>query len=186
MALSLAAGEWDTFAMVDNLNAHPEPVGREREVRASHRPWRRILMATDGSGSSLVAAERAIELARCDAAELTVLAVRPASDDGALRVAGDGPLPGPVAALVARARAAGVTARSRVRVGEPALVILAAAAEFDADVIVVGRRGWPFAEGPGRMVTGYLLRHSDRPVLVVAPWAQSAASDSPGGTPAVS
>ena len=64
--------------------------------------------------------------------------------------------------------------------------ILAAAAEFDADVIVVGRRGWPFAEGPGRMVTGYLLRHSDRPVLVVAPWAQSAASDSPGGTPAVS
>lgn len=171
--------------MLDNLNAHPEPVGRARELRAPHRPWRRILVATDGSRSSQVAAERGLDLARRDAAELSVLVVRPATDDGALRVAGDGPLPGPVSELVARARAAGVSARSRVRIGEPALVILAAAAEIDADVIVVGRRGWPFAEGPGRMVTGYLLRHCDRPVLVVAPWAQSAANDSPSGTPAV-
>lgn len=172
--------------MVDNLNAHSEPVGRERELRARHRPWRRILLATDGSRSSLVAAERALELALCDAAELIVLVVRPASDDGALRVAGDGPLPGSVSELLARARAVGASARSRVKVGEPALVILAAAADIDADVIVVGRRGWPFAEGRGRMVTGYLLRHSDRPVLVVAPWAQPAATDSPGATTAVS
>lgn len=183
MALSRSAARCDTSCMVENLSARSQPVSRERELRTSRRPWRRILVATDGSRSSLVAAERALDLARHDAAELIVLVVRPATDDGALRVAGDGPLPRPVSELVARARAGGVSAQSRVRVGEPAEVIVAHAAEIDADVIVVGRRGWPFAEGPGRNVTGSLLRHSDRPVLVVAPWAQVTANDSRSGPP---
>jgi nucleotide-binding universal stress UspA family protein len=179
MALSRFAARCDTSCMVENLSAGSQPVSRERELRTSRRPWRRILVATDGSRSSLVAAERALDLARHDAAELIVLVVRPATDDGALRVAGDGPLPRPVSELVARARVGGVFAHLPVRVGEPAEVIMAHAAGIDADVIVVGHRGWPFAEGPGRMVTGYLLRHSDRPVLVVAPWAQATANGSP-------
>jgi nucleotide-binding universal stress UspA family protein len=183
MALSFSAGGCDIYPMVEKLNSRTQSGSQERDLRMSRRPWRRILVATDGSRSSLVAAERALELARRDAAELSVLVVRPPTDDGALRVAGDGPLPDPVSEFVTRARAAGVAARSRVRMGEPALLILAAAAEIDADAIVVGQRGWPFAEGPGRMVTGYLLRHSDRPVLVVAPWAQGAANASPSGNP---
>lgn len=158
--------------MAENFSARTQFAGKERYLRAPRRPWRRILAATDGSCSSLVAAERALDLARRDAAELSVLVVRPAADDGALRVSGDGPLPGPVSELVARARYTGMSASSHVRVGEPASVILAFAGEIDADVIVVGRRGWPFAEGPGRMTSGYLLRHSDRPVLLVQPWAE--------------
>jgi len=78
-----------------------------------------------------------------------------------------------------------VSANSRVRRGEPASVILAVAGEIDADVIVVGQRGWPFAEGAGRMTSGHLLRHSDRPVLVVQPWAEWGANHRPSGMPAV-
>lgn len=111
--------------------------------------------------------------------------MRPAADGRALRVSGVASLPGPVAELVARARHAGVSANSRVRRGEPASVILAVAGEIDADVIVVGQRGWPFAEGAGRMTSGHLLRHSDRPVLVVQPWAEWGANHRPSGMPAV-
>lgn len=125
MALSHFVARCDISPMVQKVSAGTRPVSRGRELRTSRRPWRRILVATDGSRSSLVAAEHALDLARHDAAELIVPVVRPATDDGAPRVAGDGPLPRPVSELVARARAGGVSAQSRVRVGEPAEVIVA-------------------------------------------------------------
>lgn len=171
--------------MVKKFSAPIQFAGKERYLRRSHRPWRRILATTDGSPSSLVAVERALDLARSDAAELTVLVVRPAADDGVLRVCGDGPLSEPVSELVARARLRGVSASARVQLGEPGSVILAVAGEIDADVIVAGQRGWPFAEGAGRNTSGYLLRHSDRPVLVVQPWAECGAKHRPSGKPAV-
>ena len=73
------------------------------------------------------------------------------------------------AANVARSRLLEPTVETTVREGEPAARILAAAAERDADVLVVGAtRGDPEAAGtpPGSTVRT-LLAESDRPVTVL-------------------
>jgi len=116
--------------------------------RSPHRvddPWRHILVAIDGDPVSMAAVTRALELARRDRAGLSI--------------------------LYERARAAGLEVELIVRPGAAGQAIVEAAHDVDADLIVVGRNGRRH-DIPGATATcGYVLTHSDRPVLVVQPWA---------------
>ncbi len=143
-----------------------------RHAHAAHRvndPWRHILVATDGSGASLAPANRALELACRDGADLTILVVHPAGPGTDAGQASGGM--GVLQPLLAQARAAGVHASVEERSGATGQTIVELARELDADLIVVGRHGRLHDLPSGTATCGYVLTHSDRPVLVVQPWA---------------
>lgn len=119
---------------------------------------RRVLLATDLSHASEAAAREAIRLASDAHAELVVLSV---IDPGRLRLPGGlflrrvdqerARIETEARVLVARARAAGVTATFLVWEGDPAEAILAASEAENVDLIVIGSHG----RGPlGRFVLG--------------------------------
>lgn len=147
----------------------PAPVADRHHV--PHRvddPWRHILVATDGRPGSMAALARALELARRDRAALTILVAQPIDGPG-LRV--DRPVPAAVEVLVERGRAAGLNVDVEVRRGGAGQSIVEAASDLDADLVVVGRHGRGLDAPSGTATCGYVLTHSDRPVLVVQPWA---------------
>ena len=131
----------------------------------------RILVATDGSGSSQHAVELGVELAAAEAAEITFLHVVPpvefragrlsmpavprrlgADDDDALEEA------------AAAARASGVPFHLELIAGELGETIVACGDAFDVDLIVVGeraRRHWLSVNVPR-----WVARHATRAVLV--------------------
>jgi len=119
----------------------------------------RMLVAVDDSAPALAAAALAIEFAVDRPTELRfVTVVEP--------VAGDGVILSHVADL---ARDAGVAATiTTVDGGEPFEALLAAAHEWKADVIVMGRSD---IRRPGHPYVGsqteHLLEFTDIPVLVV-------------------
>lgn len=148
----------------------PAPVTDRHHV--PHRvddPWRHILVATDGRPESMAALGRALELARRDHAALTILVAEAVGAPGGPRV--DRPVPAAVEVLVERGRAAGLDVDVEVRRGGAGQAIVEAARELDADLVVVGRHGRGLDMPSGTATCGYVLTHSDRPVLVVQPWA---------------
>ena len=139
--------------------------------RAPHRigdPWHHILVASDGRPTSTAAITRALDLARRDGAALTIVIAQPIDGPG-LHV--DRPVPAAVEVLVERGRAAGLRVGVDVRRGAAGQAIVEAAGELDADLIVVERHGRRLDMPSGTATCGYVLTHSDRPVLVVQPWA---------------
>jgi len=127
--------------------------------RSPHRvddPWRHILVAIDGDPVSMAAVTRALELARRDRAGLSILYAPAVRGPG---LGTDSAIPVAVEVLLI------------VRPGAAGQAIVEAAHDVDADLIVVGRNGRRH-DIPGATATcGYVLTHSDRPVLVVQPWA---------------
>lgn len=129
------------------------------------------MLATEFGPASRAATDEAIALAAQLGARLLVTSV---VDPGAAD--GDGRRVDQVRAgreagaqeIVREARARGTEATFLVWEGDPGEVILNAAAAEDVDLIVVGSRG----RGPvGRLLLGsvsdHIVRHADRPVVVV-------------------
>lgn len=127
---------------------------------------RRILLATDGTSSSETATAEAVRIAAVQGARLVVVcaAGRGAERTLAARVSSV------LADAEARAAAAGVPCETVVAEGAPSECIPEVAAACDAGLVVVGTHD----RGPvGRLLNGSVsrsvLRHCERPVLVVHP-----------------
>jgi nucleotide-binding universal stress UspA family protein len=109
--------------------------------------FKRILLAFDGSAPAKKAFERALEMATCFEAELKVVAViRPPEiaedvETEAIIEQGQVHFERQIAALRAGTGDAGVRLQTAIRVGHPAEQIIAAADEWQADLIVTGHRG---------------------------------------------
>lgn len=128
--------------------------------------WRHVLFATDGAPGSLTAAERAIGAARTDGGTLTILVVRPVEEDPATYR-----LTGSCRSVLDRAATVGVAASVVVRHGPAGRTIVDVANELGVSAIVLSRHGWPCEVARRTATCGYVLSHSDRPVLVVQPWS---------------
>lgn len=135
--------------------------------------WSHVLFATDGTPGSLTAAERALDAARTDGATLTFLVVRPVEEDPATDERVAYRLSDACRSVLDRAASLGVTATVLVRHGSPGQTIVDVASELDASAIVLSRHGWPRAVARWTATCGYVLSHSDRPVLVIQPWSPS-------------
>jgi nucleotide-binding universal stress UspA family protein len=139
------------------------------------RPISKILLATDLTGASREATERAIDLAaRLDARLLIVNVLEKG------RLSGNGShdrvdqarleRETHLVELVRQAREGGVIAEFLVWDGDAGTSIAEAAEAEEADLVVVGTRGRSGAE---RMLLGsvsdHVVRHVESPVLVVRP-----------------
>ena len=132
----------------------------------------RILLAVDDSSGGVNAARTAVRLARLLAG--SVRAVHVASDTSAAGTVSTGDLRalGPEVAVLAYVRelaaAEGVPVETALLNGEPARAILDEAADWPADLIVVGRAG---RHHVGEHYIGadvkHVLEFADRPVVVV-------------------
>jgi nucleotide-binding universal stress UspA family protein len=139
---------------------------------------KRILIATDGSPSALQAIEVGLDLAEEEGSEAIFVHVAPTRE--VLPVAGVGMVPVSVphelngadrASLDEAVRIAeelGLEAKTKLLVGDPAKKIVAYADAVDADLIVVGSRGFGAISGTllGSVSRG-ILHRTTRPVLVV-------------------
>jgi nucleotide-binding universal stress UspA family protein len=135
--------------------------------------WSHVLFATDGTPGSLTAAERALDAARTDGGTLTILVVRPVEEDPAVDERVAFRIPDSCRSVVDRAASLGVAASVVVRHGPPGQTIVDVANELDASAIVLSRHGWPRDVARRTATCGYVLSHSDRPVLVIQPWSPS-------------
>ena len=133
--------------------------------------WSHVLFATDGTPGSLTAAERALDAARTDGGILTILVVRPVEEDPAADQPAVFRLPDSCRSVLDRAASLGVSASVVVRHGPPGQTIVDVASELNASAIVLSRHGWPLDVARRTATCGYVLSHSDRPVLVIQPWA---------------
>ena len=152
------------------------PAPPPAEHRAPHRvgdPWRHILVATEGDPDSVAPVARALELARRDGADLTILVAQPVEGPGLSR---ERPISRAIEVLIERGRAAGLVVTVETRHGAAGRAIVDAAREVSADLVVVGRHGRPLDMPAYAATCGYVLTHSDRPVLVVQPWAPQEAT----------
>lgn len=140
---------------------------------------RRILVAIDGSDTSLSAADQAMELAAQIGAEITLIHVHDEEVSRALKAAvPDGfeeaqwrledDADRLLEHLAERARKSGITCAVRAERGDPCSVINEVAQQVGADLIVVGRTG---RRGVRRVLLGSVARRliesSRVPVLVV-------------------
>jgi nucleotide-binding universal stress UspA family protein len=139
---------------------------------------KKILIATDGSPSALRAIEVGLDLAEEEGSEAIFVHVAPTKE--VLPVAGVGMVPVSVpheldeadrASLHDAVRIAeelGLEAKTTLLAGDPAKEIVAYANSVDADLIVVGSRGFGAVSGAllGSVSRG-VLRRTTRPVLVV-------------------
>jgi nucleotide-binding universal stress UspA family protein len=157
----------------------PSPLSATAPRRAGGAtgPWRHILLACDGGAGTIAAGRRAIELAVRDGAALTIVLVRPVHATGVApsvppAAAGATDLPEAIERVLAAAVRAGIPAHGEVRRGQSGAAILEAAREVDADLIIIGRHGPCIGTSFAVANCGYVVTHSDRPVLVVQPWAR--------------
>jgi CPA2 family monovalent cation:H+ antiporter-2 len=138
---------------------------------------KKILIATDGSPAAVEAVELGLELAAEHGSEVIFVHVAPAAD--VIPFAGlgmTGSLPhepndldrAPLDAAVALAEEHGVVATTKLLTGNVVDEIVAYADSLDADLTVVGSRGYGVIAGTllGSVSRG-VLRESKRPVLVV-------------------
>lgn len=133
--------------------------------------WRHILFATDGTPGSLTAAERALDAACTDGGTLTILVVRPVEENRSSDESTAYRLPSSCRKVLERAASLGVNTSVVVRHGPPGQTIVDVASELDASAIVLSRHGWPRDVARRTATCGYVLSHSDRPVLVIQPWS---------------
>ena len=135
--------------------------------------WSHVLFATDGTPGSLTAAERALDAASTDGGALTILVVRPVEEDPSVGERAVYRLPDSCRSVLDRAASLGVTTTVVVRHGPPGQTIVDVASELHVSAIVLSRHGWPRDIARRTATCGYVLSHSDRPVLVIQPWSPS-------------
>jgi nucleotide-binding universal stress UspA family protein len=109
--------------------------------------FNKIVLAYDSSAPAMKAFDRCLEMATCFKAQLSIVAViRPPEfaedvETEAILETARRHFDQELAKLQTRARAAGISAAVHIRVGHPAEQIIAAAEEWQADMIVTGHRG---------------------------------------------
>lgn len=109
--------------------------------------FKRILLAFDGSLPAQKAFEHALDMTQSFAAEFLIVGVaRPPDyaedvETEAIIEQGQARLNEMIAPLLAAASARAVHPKMEIRVGHPAEQIIAAADQWDADLIVTGHRG---------------------------------------------
>jgi nucleotide-binding universal stress UspA family protein len=157
------------FADVDRTLEPENQIEKEAEMK-------KILVATDGSELGQAAIEAGLELARDEDAELVFVHVISVFDfapqmDGAevppqrIPRVEDDPV---LCDAMGRAERQGLGAKAELLVGYPPKQILRLAHDIDADVIVVGSRGFgPFKSAMVGSTSREILAHADRKVLVV-------------------
>jgi len=137
--------------------------------------WKNILIATDGSAYSEAAARKAIEIAAYYRSELKALSVVDVTVEFMLRAnevyqSLVGKAKKFTNGIIEKASSANVKAESIVKDGEVYKVIIDAAEEYQADMIVMGSHGW---SGIKRLLMGStaerVLGHASFPVLIVKP-----------------
>jgi len=142
-------------------------------MKTAQEPFNRILVATNGSGSSQAAVERGLELAATDGAEVIFVHVRPpvAWRYGRLAPASAIPrrLPAPaqdeaLAGAVTRAEELGVPSRIALLSGNAAREIVGVSDLVDADLIVVGKSG----RNPLRERVAPSVLHKSRRTVMIA------------------
>ena len=133
--------------------------------------WSHVLFATDGTPGSLTAAERALDAARTDGGRLTILVVHPVDAEASADDSAAYRLPDSCHSVLDRAAALGVSTSVVVRHGPTGQTIVDVASELEASAIVLSRHGWPRDVARRTATCGYVLSHSDRPVLVIQPWS---------------
>lgn len=141
----------------------------------------KIVFATDGTPFSTQAIEKARRLIALEGAEVYVVAVAdiapvmvgyegPGAGAGVLMDRIHGEMSVHLAETIARFQEAGITATPIDREGDPAHVIVKAAEEVGADLVVVGSHG---RSALGRLVQGSVseavLHHWHGPVMIVRP-----------------
>jgi nucleotide-binding universal stress UspA family protein len=145
-------------------------------VTAPVGPIRRIVVGTDGSENARRAVAWAAALAAaCGADVVAVHSLGLLFHPTAAPLEPAQPHRDEIRSLLegewtAGLRTAGVAHRSELRDGSPVHVLLAVAAEVDADLLVVGSRGG--GGFPGLLLgstSSQLSQHADRPVVVVPP-----------------
>src|SRR5215208_5159967 len=138
----------------------------------------KVLIATDGSKDSQLAARTAVELAQKTSSELHVVYVLPWPDQGMRDLWGFDASARDAAEPRGRARlkelvegieaSGGEVADSHFVVGNPEVRILAVAEELGAGLLVIGKTGYG---GLRRALMGsisdYVDRHADAPVVIV-------------------
>lgn len=138
--------------------------------------FRRVLVAVDGSAHAQLALEAATAIAERDHAQLALVTVAPdVLHDGRMALAGADPQrlqrqTDDAAARVLREAVAALPedlpVTTQLRHGRPGPEIVDAAADLDADLIVVGARGVGRVGALTGSVSGHVLHHSDRAVFV--------------------
>jgi nucleotide-binding universal stress UspA family protein len=128
-----------------------------------NKTLKHILFATDGSEFSAGAQRVAIDLARRCGARLTVMTIVLTTQDlegvgtHGLREQMEREAQARIDAVVAAARAAGVTCDTQLVYGEePHQEIVSTAAELNPDLVVLGRRG---KRGLARLMVGHATAH---------------------------
>lgn len=133
-------------------------------------PIERILVATDGSGPSATAVDRAIEIAAAHGASIDLLHVADPELTELEPRAHALECEALLAPLRERAEAAGVTIASRAVAGLASKVIIDEARGTEADLVVVGSRGrTKFDRILLGSVADRVIRQLEGPVLVVHP-----------------
>jgi nucleotide-binding universal stress UspA family protein len=151
-----------------------------------HGPLRRVLLTTDLSEPSARVYERALELvpmlgaADMEARALLVLgydfAPPPPLSRGALLEAGGAELD----RFLKRVEPSAPASRGKIRTGDPAKEIVAEAAEWGADLLVVGTHG---RTGTSRFLLGSVAESVVRNALCDVLVIPNAAASSTGGVP---
>jgi nucleotide-binding universal stress UspA family protein len=131
--------------------------------------YHKILVALDNSNVDQHVFDDAVALAKATDAHLRLLYVMPASDSGyAEPYTFRQPHPHRLRSLVEAAVAAGVKAEFMEHLGDPAPDICAIARRWNADLIVIGRRGLSrLQELLQGSVSNYVLHHALCAVLIV-------------------
>lgn len=146
----------------------------------------RIVVGVDGSTFAAMALEWAAALARPVDAEVVALHAAGLLEhlEGATPVPVEGHRAEIEAAFsewCAPLRCAGVRWRARIVYGPPVSTLIAAIAEEDADVVVVGSRGTgALPELRLGSTSHQLAEHAGRPVLIVPPRARHPGTGAPG------
>lgn len=145
----------------------------------------KILIATDGSPSALQAIELGLELAAEQEAQAVFVHVAPGTEVLPVTGFGMGPVTvphevtdddmEPLDRAVELAEEQGLSAGSRLLVGDPAKKIVEYADLIDADLIVVGSRGHgTISSALLGSVSRAILHAAERPVLIVRETRQPA------------